>query len=211
MSDKFQNKYHIPSNRWQIWDYSAPGSYFITICIEGRDEILGNVINSKMQLSEYGQIAASEFLNIPKYHKRIKLDRWVVMPDHVHCIITLGALDYDNGVSAIGDNVVVVDKIHEFYLPANTANATIATINEIKQYRTLRRRMLIPKILGKYQMLTSKQMNILRNTPGRKNWQHDYNDHVIRNAEEYVKIDHYIINNPRKWGEDHFNKINSGR
>ena len=127
----------------------------------------------------------------------------MVMPNHVHCILTLGAWDYDNGVSVIGDDVVggdVVDKIHEFYLPAN------ATIDEIKQYRALRRRMLIPKILGKYQMLTFKLMNILRNTPGRKNWQHDYNDHVIRNREEYERIDHYIINNPRKWGEDRFNE-----
>jgi hypothetical protein len=26
MSTKFQNKYHIKSNRWQFWDYSAPGN-----------------------------------------------------------------------------------------------------------------------------------------------------------------------------------------
>ena len=70
------------------------------------------------------------------------------------------------------------------------------SIAEIKQYRALRRRMLIPEILGKFQMLTSEKMNILRNTSGRKNWQHDYNDHVIRNQEEYERIDRYIINNP---------------
>ena len=107
---------------------------------------------------------------------------------------------------------MLVEKIHEFYLAANPATATNpanpATINEIKQYRSLRRRMLIPKILGKYQMLTSKQMNILRNTPGCKNWQHDYLDHVIRNEEKHERIDHYIINNPQKWDEDRFNENN---
>lgn len=205
MNEKFQNRYRIQSNRWQFWNYSAPGSYFITICIEGRDEILGKVINAKMQLSEFGQIAASEFLNIPKYHKRVISDRWVVMPNHVHCIITLGDWDYDNGMvdTTIGmDGMVgmvgtVADQIHEFDIQP--------TITDIKQYRALRRRMLIPKILGKYQMLTSKQMNIRRNTPGRKNWQHDYYDHVIRNPEEYARIDQYIMNNPRKWDENRFN------
>jgi REP element-mobilizing transposase RayT len=210
MNEKFQNRYRIESNRWQFWNYSAPGSYFITICIEGRDEILGKVINAKMQLSEFGQIAASEFLNIPKYHKRVKSDRWVVMPNHVHCIITLGDWDYDNGM------VGIVGQIHEFDLqypsrhpyqsqPPHHDENNPPTITDIKQYRALRRQMIIPKILGKYQMLTSKQMNIRRNTPGRKNWQHDYYDHVIRNHEEYARIDQYIINNPRKWDEDRFN------
>ncbi len=64
--------------------------------------------------------------------------------------------------------------------------------------------MLIPKILGKFQMLTSKQINILRNTPGVKNWQHDYHDHVIRNEVSYWFIKNYIIENPSKWKEDTF-------
>jgi len=31
MTKKFQNKYRIPSARWQSWDYSSEGLYFITI------------------------------------------------------------------------------------------------------------------------------------------------------------------------------------
>ena len=64
--------------------------------------------------------------------------------------------------------------------------------------------MLIPKILGKFQMQTSKQINILRNTPGKKNWQPNYHDHVIRNNEEYKRIKYYIINNPQNWDNDKF-------
>ncbi len=36
--------------------------------------------------------------------------------------------------------------------------------------------MIIPKIMGKFKILTSKQINIIRNTPGCKNWQNDYYD-----------------------------------
>ncbi len=60
--------------------------------------------------------------------------------------------------------------------------------------------MIIPKILGKFQMLTFKQINILRNTPGTANWQHDYYDHIIRNYDSYIRIKQYIIDNQKNWG-----------
>lgn len=64
--------------------------------------------------------------------------------------------------------------------------------------------MIIPKIAGKFQHQTSKQMNILRQTPGRKNWQSDYHDHVIRNNHSYQRIYNYILNNPANWKDDTF-------
>jgi REP element-mobilizing transposase RayT len=68
----------------------------------------------------------------------------------------------------------------------------------------MRRNMLVIKILGKFQQQTSKQINIMRNTPGTKNWQRDFYDHVIRNNEEYVRIKEYIIKNPQNWENDRF-------
>lgn len=203
MTDKFRNKYRVASNRWQFWDYSAPAHYFITICIAGRQCILGNVLNKKMRLSEYGRIVENEFQKIPQYHKRVVLDEWVVMPNHIHCIITLGDYDFDNGVSLFDNNNVA--KIHEFSLLPSFPLQN-PTIEQIKQYRKQRRKMIIPKLVGKFQMQTSKQMNILRNTPGVKNWQSNYHDHVIRNDDSYKRIRHYILINPQKWGEDTFNR-----
>jgi putative transposase len=190
MTDKFQNKYRIPSNRWQFWNYSDPASYFITICIQCRADILGSIINGKMQLSEYGEIVKNEFYLMRNYNKRAVLDEWVIMPNHVHFILTLG--EYD-----------VVEKIHEFSLPATPPSET-----DIEQYRRLRRKMLIPILTGKFQQQTSKQINILRNTPGEKTWQPNYYDHVIRDELEYKRIRQYIINNPAKWEHDSLNEKN---
>ncbi|MCD4723506.1 MAG: hypothetical protein K8R63_01590 [Bacteroidales bacterium] len=220
MHNKYQNKYRIDSNRFQFWNYSAPGKYFITICIAGREEILGSIKHKKNELSDFGEIVKSEFLNIPNYHIRAFLDEWVIMPNHVHCIITLD--DYqDDDDGTIG---VVVEKIHEFSLqsppsfqlpsqqpfqsPPRLSNH-IPSESEIKQYRKQRRKMLIPKILGKFKMQTSKQINILRNTPGETNWQSNYHDHIIRNNDEYKRIKHYIINNPKEWDNDKFYNINN--
>ncbi len=67
-------------------------------------------------------------------------------------------------------------------------------------------KMLIPKIIGKFKMQTSKQINIINNTIGNKTWQRNYNDHVIRNNSEYHRIKQYIKNNPSNWKDDKFYK-----
>ncbi|MBC8487875.1 MAG: transposase [Bacteroidetes bacterium] len=64
--------------------------------------------------------------------------------------------------------------------------------------------MLIPKIIGKFQMQTSKHINLLNDTPGNKIWQTGYHDHIIRNNDEYQCIKYYIRNNPKNWEEDTF-------
>ncbi len=223
--EKFRRKYRIQSNRAQFWDYSSPANYFITICIEDRKCILGNIVNGKIVLSEFGKIVELEIKKISEYHKRIILDIWTVMPNHIHLIISLDDYDFDNGISSVGDidhNVgdidhngdkTIVEKIHEFSLrnPNDQQHQNKPTTDEIKQYRKQRRKMLIPKILGKFQQQTSKQINILRNTPGMKNWQPNYHDHIIRNNGEYERIKNYIINNPQKWTNDKFNQNNNGR
>ena len=208
----YKNKYRVETNRWQFWDYSAPGKYFITVCVQDRKCILGKIENHKIKLSKAGKIVSDYFIKIPTYNKRIVLDEWIVMPNHFHCIIILGDYNFDNGVSVVENNdggdcnvdKIHVDKIHEFYL--RYQQKLIPTENDIKQYRKLRRKMIIPMTIGKFQMLTSKQINILNNNLGNKNWQHNYYDHVIRNEKEYFRIKEYIKNNPKNWIDDKFYK-----
>jgi len=219
---KYKNKYRIEPNRWQYWDYSAPGDYFITINTENRKHLFGIIKNGVMELSKCGKIVENEFLKIDNYHRRAKLDEYIIMPDHVHCIITLLDYDYDNVI--VGNDVVGgvdvggdvgggvggdVEKIHEFSLPIQQQQSVIKqnrqlTIDEIKQYRKLRRNMILIKILGKFQQQTSKQINIIRNTLGTRNWQRDFHDSVIRNNNSYHRIKNYIINNPQNWDENKF-------
>ncbi len=215
-------KYKDTPNRLVYWNYSSPGKYYITICSDNRQNLFGRIENGIMILSEFGEIVKFELLEMSKYHKRVILDEWIIMPDHVHLLIELGDWNYDNGVSLVGDNdcgVNHVGKIHEFSLhefslhefSLHEFSLREFSLHEfslhefslrddqLKQYRAMRRRMIIPKILGKFQMLTSKQINILRNTPGQTNWQHDYYDHIIRNPESYLRIKQYIIDNPEKY------------
>ena len=139
-------------------------------------------------------------------------------------------LNHNNGIDV--DYMDHVEKIHEFSLPPPSSPSPSSspqkppksipptqnrknqpwwhnpkhtpTNDEIKQYRKQRRTMIIPKILGKFQMQTSKNINIKRNTPGIKNWQVNYHDHIVRNEQSYQRIKKYIINNPKNWKNDTF-------
>jgi len=61
-------------------------------------------------------------------------------------------------------------------------------------------------IAGFKSSFTTK-MNRLDGMPGRKLWQRNYWEHIIRNENEYNRIAQYSIDNPKKWTMD---KLNGG-
>ena len=71
------------------YDYSAPGSYFITILTSERKKHFGEIRNGIMGLSEIGNTALVYLQKIPELRSKVDLDEFIVMPDHIHCILTL--------------------------------------------------------------------------------------------------------------------------
>ena len=63
MTDKFENRYRIPSARLQHWDYSREGAYFITICSAGRTCLFGSVLGGVMTCSPIGDLVLEEWEN----------------------------------------------------------------------------------------------------------------------------------------------------
>jgi putative transposase len=87
MKEKYKNNYKIDSMRNQKWDYSWNGAYFITIVTKKRHPYFGEIQNNKMILNEIGKLARNHWLQIPKHFPFIKLDRYVIMPDHFHGLL----------------------------------------------------------------------------------------------------------------------------
>ena len=72
--------------RLQNYDYSTQNYYFVTICTNQKKHLFGE----PNQLNDYGRIAAEEFENVHTHFDRIKIDKYVIMPNHVHAIIIIG-------------------------------------------------------------------------------------------------------------------------
>ena len=65
----------------------------------------------------------------------------------------------------------------------------------------------IGSFVAGFKSSVTKKINQISHTPGRKLWQRNYWDHIIRNENEYQRIAQYIIDNPKKWALD---KLNGG-
>ena len=77
------------SLRLQSHDYSQPGAYFITICTYEKKNLLGNIVNGEMNLTEAGRTIWDIWESLPKRYPDIQLDAFVVMPNHIHGIIMI--------------------------------------------------------------------------------------------------------------------------
>ncbi len=203
----YQNKYRSQTNRWVFWDYSAPAAYYLTVVTKNKQMFFGEIIENEMRLSEIGLFLKQQLDHIPAMLGNIMLDTYVIMPDHFHCILIISddvfAHPRENLIDGYG-----VDTIYELYLRGlrqsklftkNHHLHELSIDDRIKQYNKLRRKMTIPLVMGKLKMQVSKQINILNNTPGKTNWQHDYYDTIIRTTKDYMNIRKYIVENPKKW------------
>jgi putative transposase len=74
------------------YDYSRPGYYFVTVCIQNRSLLLGKVKDGKMVLSVVGEAVNNWFLKIPETFGNAVLDIYQIMPNHIHGIVVINHL-----------------------------------------------------------------------------------------------------------------------
>ena len=99
--------YHTPplpnrqSIRYKGYDYRGVGYYHVTICCFEKKCRFGKVIDDKVVLNEFGQIAFDIWESLPDRFERIETDVYVIMPNHIHGII----IKKENEVREYIDNV----------------------------------------------------------------------------------------------------------
>src|SRR3990170_4947791 len=86
-----KKKDHRRSIRLKGYDYAQPGAYFVTIVTQDRACLFGAVADEEMQLNNAGQIAKAAWDELPARFPSVRLDAFIVMPNHVHGIIMVGA------------------------------------------------------------------------------------------------------------------------
>ena len=86
------------NNRLEFYDYSQNGAYFVTICAKDKQKIFWNnqqcsvgAVRGRPQdkLNHLGLIVKIGIEKIPLYYQNITVDKYVIMPNHVHLIIRI--------------------------------------------------------------------------------------------------------------------------
>lgn len=73
----------------QGYGYSAEGMYFVTICAHNRLNLFGEVTDHQVRLSKIGEIVQEEWARTAELRPYVKLDKYIIMPNHFHGIIIL--------------------------------------------------------------------------------------------------------------------------
>ena len=91
------------------YDYSTPGTYFLTVCIDGRKPVLWNVgaATCRQKLSAIGAVVERAILQIPEHYSMITVDKYCIMPDHIHILLSINTDDAGRQVDAPNISVVV--------------------------------------------------------------------------------------------------------
>jgi len=75
--------------RLKDYDYSKGGYYFVTVCTGNKEEWFGRVKNGEMILSKFGEVAKNFWAEIPDHFTGVGIDKFSVMPNHVHGILII--------------------------------------------------------------------------------------------------------------------------
>jgi REP element-mobilizing transposase RayT len=189
--DKFQNRFRIPSARANWHDYNG-GIYFVTICTKNREHYFGEICTEpQMQLSQIGQYAYDQFMNVKTHYPYAEIPLFVIMPDHIHAIVIIDGendtcRDVARNVSTSARNVSTFAR--NVSTGVNTQMANISP----------RKNSLAVVIRGVKSSITHYANE--NNIPFA--WQTRFHDRIIRNQDEFDKISDYIEKNVVNWQND---------
>jgi putative transposase len=220
MAEKFQNKYRIASHRRPGWDYSSNGMYFITVVTQNMVCNLGEVVMGDVpavQLSDFGKIVDAEWHKSFEIRNELFLDKYIIMPNHLHAIVVInndeimmgngdggdggGDNGGDNGGDGGADNV-------ETHGRASLPQPQLQTLHRLPKS--------ISSFFGGFKSAVNSkiddyidehQLNIPKYNRNNHFFQPNYHDHIIRDEQSYHRISNYIINNPAKWCDDKFYRL----
>ena len=169
-------KHHRRSIRLREYDYSQAGGYFVTICTRNSEYIFGKVVNGVMKLNKYGHVVEEEWRKTARLRKDVKIDVFMVMPNHFHGIVMI-----NEDCRGTARRAPIVELFGKPVIGS------------------------LPTIIRSFKSAVAKQINIIHNSPGISVWQRNYYEHVIRNENELNLIRQYILYNPLQWQYDREN------
>ncbi|MBE2218253.1 MAG: hypothetical protein IAE90_08625 [Ignavibacteria bacterium] len=189
--------------RLKDYDYSKGGGYFVTICTKNRMDRFGEIVRGEMVLNSSGKIASSMIAGITKVFNNILIDRFIVMPNHVHCIINI----IENLPVGNASERRIAQPLQSSLArltPNETTSSEMRSAEDIPHDRT---KMLLSKVVQVYKSGVTKRVKKIEKSMNSL-WQSSFHDRIIRNEKEYGNIQLYIENNPLQWELDIENKKN---
>ena len=215
MADKFQNKYRIASARLKDWDYGSNAIYFVTICTHEREHYFGEIVEGNMILNEIGELVQNFWMEISNHFLYVKLHAFVIMPNHVHGMIEIRNGEGRDAIYRVCKETpnAQTPKLDENYEGKDVINRickddhhSIDVINRVYTGGVTKNNnpMLHHNLSRIIRWYKGRSTFEIRKTNSQFTWQTRFHDHIVRDFDEYHRIEEYIQNNPANWEKDCF-------
>ena len=174
------------------FDYSGESAYFVTICTRNRECLLGDVMKGKMRLNELGRMVQTVWDRLPERFPTVELAAFVVMPNHVHGILVVGAALAPPKRRKVWAGLALSQGGAASSAPTRFASTTLGNV------------------LRAFKSISAISVNRLLSRSGQPLWQRTYYEHVIRDEESLNRLREYIATNPLRWELDRENPGRKG-
>lgn len=197
-------RHHRRSIRLRGYDYAQPGAYFVTICVQDRLCLFGDIVDGEMRSNAAGLTIDRWWHALPSKFPGIGLDVFVAMPNHFHGLIFLGA---DPATSDTGG----LDTGRHTGLPLRDgARAHVGADQRVRpasQHDGAASQPVLGTVIQWFKTMTTNDyvagVNHMDWPPfNRRLWQRNYHDRIVCNDTELDRIRLYIANNPANWLTD---------
>jgi REP element-mobilizing transposase RayT len=138
-------------------------------------------------LSAIGKLIDEETLKLETRYTNIHVDKYVVMPNHVHLLLRIDATESHAGQKESGSKCGF-SRQGQSPCPTHDIQSRESISDTVRTLKST----------------TTKRANAMSGTAGRKIWQYRFHDHIVRNEIEYLEIIEYIENNPMRWEQDRY-------
>lgn len=172
------------------YDYTSPGSYFITICLQNAICVLSEINIGQLKLNDIGLMVEHWWRELSNKYSVIELDQFIIMPNHVHGIISIN--DPRVGAALRGRPNKQADE------NCGRPRGVAPTLGEmICWFKTMTTNEYIHAVESKGWPPFYGRL-----------WQRNYYERIIRNEIELEQIRTYIAENPSRWATDNENHAN---
>jgi len=172
--------------------YRSNHSFFVTICVQGKVCCLSEIQEGRLNPVPTGDMVEYSWVTMVDLVDGISIEEYAIMPNHFHGIITF--LD-EPTLRSTGKKIGLSEILRMFKARSKRLNDK-AFNTTVEDRFIVQQSSIQPTNANQNRLYTSFQ------------WQKSFYDHVIRNEQDYLRIQEYIINNPIRWEMDIFHPKN---
>ena len=201
------------------WHPYDEGLYFVTICCANKRHLFGKIVGAQFIASTLGNLVKENIEKIPSYYNDVEIPNHVVMPNHIHMVISIAT-------SPVGTRFIASAASEPSETPktpetSETPKASQPSPESPQKLGCLRQsrheapesqdfhhNSRLASVVGAFKAGVTRQARARQNSSQSGNpeiWQQRFHEYIIRSERAYTNIMNYIDNNVANWRNDTFN------